>query len=149
MPAPASLTPYAERRARLMEMLGPRAALVLSSPPERVRNGDTHFKFRQDSDILYLTGFTEPGAVVILRPGHPETPFVLFVRPRNPAEETWTGRRAGVEGAVRDFGANAAFSVEDLDAKLAEVVAGAEEIHFPFGRESTLDEAVARLLARL
>ena len=149
MPVPASLTPYAERRARLMEMLGPRAALVLASPPERLRNGDTHFKFRQDSDILYLTGFAEPGAVVLLRPGHPETPFVLFVRPRNPAEETWTGRRAGIEGAVRDFGADAAFSVDELDDKLAELVMGAEELHYPFGREPDLDAAVARLLGRL
>jgi Xaa-Pro aminopeptidase len=140
---------YAERRARLMEMLGPRAALILASPPERLRNGDTHFKFRQDSDILYLTGFVEPGAVVVLRPGHPETPFVLFVRPRNPAEETWTGRRAGVEGAVRDFGASAAFPVEELDAKLADIVTGADELHYPFGREPFLDEAVARLLTRL
>src|SRR3954470_14777655 len=79
---------HAERRARLMQALGPRAALILASPPERLRNGDTHYKFRQDSDILYLTGFEEPGAVLVLRPGHAETPFVLFVRPRNPAEET-------------------------------------------------------------
>src|SRR3954467_12294412 len=100
---------HAQRRARLMELIGPRAALVLSSAPERLRNGDTDYKFRQDSDILYLTGFPEPGATVVLRPGH-ETPFVLFVRPRDPAAETWTGRRAGMEGAVRDFGANAAFS---------------------------------------
>src|SRR5580700_10037485 len=94
---------HAARRAQLAERLGPGGALLLMSPPERLRNGDAHYKFRQDSDILYLTGFPEPGAVVLLRPGHPTTPFVLFVRPRNPAEETWTGRRAGVEGAVRDF----------------------------------------------
>jgi Xaa-Pro aminopeptidase len=145
----SSPTPYADRRARLMAALGPEAALLLASPPERVRNGDTHYKFRQDSDILYLTGFVEPGAAVLLRPGHPKTPFVLFVRPRNPAEETWTGRRAGVEGAVRDFGADAAFPIEELDDKLAEVVAGAAEVHYPFGREPTLDAAVARLLGRL
>src|SRR5438132_1299893 len=118
----SSSSVYAQRRSRLMEMLGPRAALVLASPPERLRNGDSTYKFRQDSDILYLTGFVEPGTILLLRPGH-ETPFVLFVRPRNPAEETWTGRRAGVEGAVRDFGASAAFPVEDAEAKLAELVA--------------------------
>src|SRR5262245_59908636 len=66
----AAAAPYAERRAELMRRLGPDAALVLASPPEQLRNGDTHFKFRQDSDILYLTGFEEPGAVVVLRPGH-------------------------------------------------------------------------------
>jgi Xaa-Pro aminopeptidase len=146
--APSSVL-CAERRARLMEKLGRRAALILASPPERLRNGDTHYKFRQDSDLLYLSGFEEPGAVLLLRPYHPETPFVLFVRPRNPAEETWTGRRAGVEGAVNDFGADAAFPAEELDAKLAELVAGAEEIHFPFGRDPALDATVSRLLARL
>jgi Xaa-Pro aminopeptidase len=140
---------FAERRAQLGERLGPGGALLLMSPPERLRNGDAHYKFRQDSDILYLTGFAEPGAVALLRPGHPTTPFVLFVRPRNPSEETWTGRRAGVEGAVRDFQADAAFSIDELDDKLAEIVAGVEEIHFPFGREPALDQAVARLLGRL
>jgi len=143
------MTLYAARRARLMELLGPRAALVLSSAPERLRNGDTDYKFRQDSDILYLTGFVEPGTTLVLRPGHPETPFVLFVRPRDPAAETWTGRRAGVEGAVRDHGADAAFPAGELDAKLPELLAGVDELHFPFGREPTLDATVSRALGRL
>jgi Xaa-Pro aminopeptidase len=140
---------HAARRARLMEMLGPRAALVLASAPERIRNGDTDYKFRQDSDILYLTGFAEPGTTIVLRPDHPETPFVMFVRPRDPAAETWTGRRAGLEGAVRDFGASAAFATTELDTKLPEVLAGAEEVHFPFGREPTLDAMVSRAIGRL
>jgi Xaa-Pro aminopeptidase len=88
VPAPgpgAAPAPYAERRAELMRRIGPDGALVLASPPEHLRNGDTHFKFRQDSDILYLTGFEEPGAVVVIRPGHATMRFVLFVRPRDPA----------------------------------------------------------------
>jgi Xaa-Pro aminopeptidase len=140
---------HAARRARLMQLLGPRAALVLASAPERLRNGDTDYKFRQDSDILYLTGFQEPGTTLVLRPGHPETPFVMFVRPRDPAAETWTGRRAGVEGAVRDFGADAAFPVAELDAKLPDLLAGVEEVHTPFGREPGFDAAVSRAIARL
>ena len=53
-----------------MERLGPNAVLLLMSPPERLRNGDATYKYRQDSDILYLTGFAEPGAAVLLRAGH-------------------------------------------------------------------------------
>jgi Xaa-Pro aminopeptidase len=147
-PVPLALAVHAARRARLMELLGPRAALVLASPPERLRNGDTDYKFRQDSDILYLTGFAEPGATLVLRPGHPETPFVMFVRPRDPAAETWTGRRAGVEGAVRDYGADAAFPAGELDTKLPEILAGADELHYPFGREP-VDAVVTRAHARL
>src|SRR5580704_17012905 len=119
---------YAERRARLCDRLGPGTALLLMSPPERLRNGDAHYKYRQDSDILYLTGFAEPGAAVLLRPGH-ATPFVLFVRPRDPAAETWTGRRAGVEGAVTSFGADVAFASDEFDEKVVEIVVGAEEVH--------------------
>jgi Xaa-Pro aminopeptidase len=140
---------FAQRRARLAELIGPRGALILASPPERTRNGDVSFKFRQDSDILYLTGFEEPGTLVLLRPGHPETPFVMFVRPRNPAEEVWTGRRAGVEGAVKQFGASAAFPSNEIDGKLPELVSGAEEIHYHFGRDPDLDERVLHLLGRL
>jgi Xaa-Pro aminopeptidase len=140
---------HAARRARLAEILGPRTALVLFSPPERLRNGDVHHKFRQDSDILYLTGFEEPGAVVVLRPGHETASFVMFVRPRNPSEETWTGRRAGVDGARDIFGASVAYSVDELDTRLPDVVSGVEELHYHIGRDAEVDERMVRLLATL
>jgi Xaa-Pro aminopeptidase len=144
-----SLELHRERRARLAKLLGPGAALILSSPPERTRNGDVTFKFRQDSDILYLTGFEEPGTIVVLRPDHPQTPFVMFVRPRNPADEIWTGRRAGVEGAVKTFGADIAYSIDDADARLPELISGVAEVHYHFGRDTELDERVLRLMSRL
>jgi Xaa-Pro aminopeptidase len=140
---------HQERRARLAKLIGPGAALILASPPERTRNGDVTFKFRQDSDILYLTGFEEPGAMVVLRPDHPQTPFVMFVRPRNPADEIWTGRRAGVEGAVRNFGADIAYPIDEAEARLPELISGVTEVHYHFGREAELDERVLRLMARL
>jgi Xaa-Pro aminopeptidase len=140
---------HRERRARLAKLLGPGAALILSSPPERTRNGDVTFKFRQDSDILYLTGFEEPGAMVVLRPDNPQTPFVMFVRPRNPADEIWTGRRAGVEGAVKTFGADMAYPIDEADARLPELISGVAEVHYHFGREAELDERVLRVMSRL
>jgi Xaa-Pro aminopeptidase len=140
---------FAERRARLSKLLGPRAALLLASPAEKLRNGDVHFKFRQDSDILYLTGFEEPGAVVVLRPDHPETPFVMFVRPRSPTDEIWTGRRAGIEGAVARFGANAAFPLTELEARLPEILAGVEDVHVGFGYDEDWDARVLRILGRM
>jgi Xaa-Pro aminopeptidase len=140
---------FATRRTRLGALLGSRAALILASPPEQLRNGDVHYKFRQDSDILYLTGFEEPGTVVLVRPDHPDTPFVMFVRPRNPSEETWTGRRAGVEGAVARFGADAAFPVADLDTKLPELLSGVDDLHLSFGRDEDWDARVLRLLGRM
>ncbi len=66
-PAPSSI--YAARRQALMEAVGPTGVVVVRSLPERVRNGDAHYAFRQQSDVLYLTGFAEPDATVVLRPG--------------------------------------------------------------------------------
>src|SRR6266700_4313178 len=140
---------HRERRARLAQLLGPGAALILASPPERTRNGDVTFKFRQDSDILYLTGFEEPGAMVVLRPDHPQTPFVMFVRPRNPADEIWTGRRAGIEGAMRSFGADAAYPIEEADQRLPDLISGTTEVHYHFGRDTELDERLLRIMGRL
>jgi Xaa-Pro aminopeptidase len=140
---------FAERRSRLATLLGPRSALVLASPPERLRNGDVQYKFRQDSDILYLTGFDEPGTVVVLRPDHPSTPFVMFVRPRSPADEIWTGRRAGTEGAVARFGADAAFPIADLEAKVPEILSGVEDLHVAFGHDEDWDARVLRVLGRM
>ncbi len=140
---------YKARRERLAQTLGPGAALLLASPPERLRNGDVTFKFRQDTDILYLTGFEEPGTVMLLRPRHSSTPFVMFVRPRNPAQEVWTGRRAGVEGAAALYGADAAHPIDELEARLPDLIGGADEVHFHFGRDPDFDAQILRLCARL
>jgi Xaa-Pro aminopeptidase len=140
---------HSERRQRMASALGPRAALLLASPPEQLRNGDVHFKFRQDSDISHLTGFDEPETVLLLRPDHPTTPFVLFVRPRNPAEETWTGRRAGLEGAMARYGAQAAFPVAELEAKLPELLYGVDDLHVHLCHDPEWDARVLRVLGRM
>ena len=87
--------------------------------------------------------------MVVLRPDHPQTPFVMFVRPRNPADEIWTGRRAGVDGAVKTFGADIAYSIDEADARLPELISGVAEVHYHFGRDPELDERVLRLMSRL
>lgn len=140
---------YAERRARLRQLVGPRAALLLASAPEHLRNGDVHHKFRQDSDILYLTGFEEPQTVVVLRPDHPETPFVMFVRERSPADEIWTGRRAGVEGAKARFGADAAFPIGELETKLPDLLAGVDDVHLHFGADEAWLARMFQIIARM
>ena len=62
----------------------------------RDSNNDVEYAYRQDSDFFYLTGFGEPEAVAILMPGRVPAEYILFVRERDPARETWDGRRAGL-----------------------------------------------------
>ncbi len=137
---------FAQRRARLMRLLGRDSAAIFVSGGEANRNGDVDHPFRQDSTFYYLTGFEEPEAVAILRPGHAE-PFVLFVRPFDAAQAIWVGPRAGVEGAVADFGADAAYPIGELEQRLPGLLSSASTLYFPFGAHPETEALVSRALA--
>jgi Xaa-Pro aminopeptidase len=119
---------------------------LLRTGAERIRNRDVHFRFRPDSDFWYLTGFPEPDAVAVLRPDADTERYVLFVRPRDPELETWNGRRAGVEGAIELYGADAAFPIEALDTELPRLLRGAPRVLYAAGEDLDFDR---KLLAWL
>src|SRR5450432_2612980 len=121
---------FAARRDDYMDAIGPDAIAIVRSLPERLRNGDAFHPFRQHSDLVYLTGFVEPDTTLVLRPGAETERVVMFVRPRDPELETWDGRRAGLEGAKDVYGAEVAYPAAELAAKLPELVANADELHY-------------------
>jgi Xaa-Pro aminopeptidase len=135
---------YARRRRELLRRLGTGVALFPTAPP-RNRSNDTFFPFRPDTDFYYLTGFGEPEAVAVLRPGHSK-PFVLFVQPRDPAQEIWDGWRAGPEGACRLYGADEAHTIDRLDAELPGLIERAERIYLAPGKYPEFDAKVNGLL---
>lgn len=132
---------YAERRAHVLETMG-RGVAILASTPVALRNNDVEHAFRQDSDLYYLTGLDEPESVLILTTEHAEHRTVLFVRPRDPARETWDGPRTGVDGAVRDFGADVAFPIGELAQRLPDYVANARKLFYRVARDRTFDARV-------
>jgi Xaa-Pro aminopeptidase len=129
----------ARHRAALMSAMQGGVAVVCTGR-EIIRNRDTHFRFRPDSDFWYLTAFREPDAIAVLRPEAQKERFVLFVRPRDPEMETWNGRRAGVEGAVEHYGADAAFPLEELEKELPRLMRGHERLLYSTGRDRELDD---------
>ena len=130
------------RRERFLEELGA-AAAVVPAAALATHHADCEWPFRQDSDFFYLTGFDEPDAVALLLPHRPEGErFVLFVQPKDPAAEVWTGFRWGTEGAVEQFGADLAHPLDQLAEKLPEYLAGAEAIAFRVGRYPVVEPLV-------
>ena len=133
---------YAQRRRAVMDRIGPKAAAVFPAAPVSVRSNDVDYPYRQHNDLLYLTGFPEPEAVCLLLPGHPTEEFTLFVRPRDPERETWTGRRAGVDGARETHGADAAYTIDKLDEKIGASVSERDLLYYTFGRDAAFNERV-------
>ncbi|HTG16789.1 MAG TPA: aminopeptidase P N-terminal domain-containing protein, partial [Blastocatellia bacterium] len=121
---------------------------IFPSAPAAIRNSDVEHEYRQDSDFYCLTGFEEPNAVAVLAPDHPEHRFVLFVQAREREREVWTGWRAGEEGAKRDFGADAAFTIDKLDEELPKLVEKAGRIYYRFGSDPRCDDRVVGLMRR-
>ncbi len=123
---------FSERRKRLMDLMHPNSVAIIPTAPTALYSNDTDYRYRPDSDFHYLTGFREPEAVAIISTASPETPFTLFVRPRDPKMETWTGRRAGVDGAKEIYGANETFEIGELSEKLSTYLENVDAIyHFP------------------
>ena len=140
---------HARRRRRLMRRIGLEGIAILPTAPVCYRNRDADYPYRPDSDFYYLTGFPEPGACLVLAPGHEEGETLLFVRPRDPEQETWTGRRAGVEGAVKTYGADAAYPIDELDRRMPDLLARRRRVYFPLGRDAAFDRRVGDWLNRL
>jgi len=132
-----------------MHALGPDAVAVVRSLPERLRNGDAYYPFRQISDLYYLTGFTEPDATLILRPGAETNRVVMFVRPRDPEMEVWDGRRAGIDGAKASFGADEAYPANELAHRIGDLICNYDELHYALGLDDDTDRIITSTIARL
>jgi len=143
-----SLEIYQQRRRAFMERMGPNAVAIVPAAPIAVRSNDVDYTYKQDSDLLYLTGFPEPEAVCVLTPGHAREEFVMFVRPRDLERETWTGRRAGVEGALQIFGAQAAYPIDQLEARINDYAGERDQLYYVFGRDAALNQRVTSWLQR-
>jgi Xaa-Pro aminopeptidase len=145
--SPFDPAPFVERRQRFAAAIGDGLAIIPGAR-EAQRNGDVNFEFRQASDFYFLTGFDEPDAIAVFNPADAKERFVLFVRPRDREMEIWNGRRAGVEGAIATFGADAAYTFDRLDAKLREYMLDRPTIFYKLGGGS-FDGRVTRLVADL
>jgi Xaa-Pro aminopeptidase len=132
------MSEFARRRTELLGAIGDGVA-VFASAPLAVRNHDVEHPYRQSSDLHYLTGFDEPESVLVLTNQHEEHHAVLFVRPKKREREIWDGPRAGVEGAVEAFGADAAFPIDELDKRLPDYLGNVERLHYRLGQDHDMD----------
>ena len=139
-------TPYAARRARVAQALGPQGIALVPTAPERARNRDTDFLYRHDSYFYYLTGFTEPNALLVITGDGRST---LFCAPKDLEREIWDGYRLGPEAAPAALGVQAALPMNELDAQLPRLLENRDAVWFPFAIHEGLEARVAGWLSKV
>ncbi|PWY97110.1 hypothetical protein BCV70DRAFT_81481 [Testicularia cyperi] len=106
---------YEERRRKLMDRLPDSSVVVAMSGRVKSMSGNIFYKFRQETNFWYLTGFQEPDSALILEKD-PSSPrgyrMTMFVPMRDEHNETWNGPRTGLDGATEVFGADDAHEMD-------------------------------------
>lgn len=130
---------FMKRRQALMEMVGDESVVIVRAAAHSIRNNDVHYPYRQDSDFLYLSGFSEPEAMIVLLPDGKKGRSILFCRERDTHRELWDGLMAGVEGAVEQFGFDEAFPIGETAMRLPKMLKGRERVYFDLGKDPDFD----------
>ena len=137
---------YQKRRNALAKLIRAKSGsgiAVISTAPEVARNRDSEFPYRHDSDFFYLTGFEEPGATLVMEIKGSGKNYNLqshlFCRPKDPEREIWDGIRLGPEAAPEVLGVEFAHSNQELDHKLAELLADQESVYIRLSESAEAD----------
>ena len=133
---------YKKRRRKLSKLIGKDSIAILPTSSIKMRSRDTDYPFRANSDFYYFTGFSEPEALMILAPGRPEGEFTLFVRPKDPLKEIWDGHMEGVSGAKRNYQADQAFKIQDIDRQLSEMFQNRQKVFYTLGNDESFDKSI-------
>ena len=148
MPSPISNSEIRDRQNALYRTLDENDLLILCASPETIHSNDVHHPFRTQSNLLYLSGWLEPDAVMCSynRDGIWETH--LFVQPKDTLKEIWEGRRPGIKGAEKNWPVDFAHSVDDLESKLSEFISKSSKIMIRMGVMTHVDDLVIKAIKK-
>lgn len=142
---------FKQRRDILAQKMGKNSIAIIATRAEMYRNRDADYKYRPDSSFYYLTGFAEPEAIAVIETFESgnDYRYILFCRERNREMEIWTGYRAGLIGAVEQYGADEAFAIDQLDEKILHLLAKKSCIYYRIGHDTNFDIKVSTWLNHL
>ena len=112
------------RRARLLEKLDPATIFVLFSSPPRVYSLDVDYEYRQDSDMLYLTGIDQEDTTLVLMPGNKRMKEILFVHDPDPRREHWEGHLLSTDEAEAATGIDTVYLASQWNAFITRILNG-------------------------
>ena len=136
---PFTSSEYLKRQEIVLDGMPDNSVLVIPTNRKAVRSNDVNYPFRPSSYIMYLCGWTEPDGIFLARKSSSKISTVLFVKPRETKSEIWEGIRVGLEGALDGWPIDKAASIDDLNAELAPLLDGCNQIFSINGQNNELD----------
>ncbi|MFN2565774.1 MAG: aminopeptidase P family protein [Gemmatimonadaceae bacterium] len=132
---------YRQRRQALAARLPDGVLLALGAPEPR----HDYLPFFQEPSFYYLTGLREPGAALVMVKRGGAVTATMFVQPRIPAQEVWSGARLGAEAVARLMG-TAARPVAELRSALDSLLRIGLPLHVVGDAGESPDDGADRLL---
>lgn len=127
-----------QRREKLRALLPQNSVAVFFANAVRNRSNDVDYAYHQDPDFFYLTGYKEPHAVLLIfkekQTAANGTQYneIIFVQPRNPIREMWTGRRLGDTQTKEQLGFEQAFNNTEFEKYKLDFAAFKSVLFFDF-----------------
>ncbi|MBK6825425.1 MAG: aminopeptidase P N-terminal domain-containing protein [Chitinophagaceae bacterium] len=111
---------FVQNRERFVSRMQKNAIAIFTSNDEVPSNGDAIYRFKQNSDLFWLSGITQEDSMVILFPDNPDPKYrevLVLVRP-NELKEKWDGKRLRVKEAQDISGIKTIVWLDSLDGLL-------------------------------
>lgn len=140
---------FKTRRQALCAHMLENSVAILPAAPVVQRNADVTYLYRQNSNFLYLSGFSEPEAVLVLLADGQKSHTILFCRDREPQLEQWTGERLGPKRVQEQLGIEVAYPIAEMDSRLPDILKGRSNLYYDLGENQTLDQTVLGCLKQL
>jgi len=135
---------FSERRSHLANKVLEDSAIIIASASVKSRISDTDYAYRQDSNFYYLSGYEEPESLILIRPDQEKEKFIIFCRDRDPLREQWDGFRSGQDGAMQEYQADSAYSINSIDQQMPHLLEGIKNIYFSMSAPNGVDLKISQ-----
>ena len=142
----SQLFDFQERLDKVFDKMDKASLLIVDSNPEAIRTGDQNHSYRPNSYMVYLIGFEEPNSMLVMTKDDNDTKEVLlFVQPRDPEKETWTGRIVGPENTKKNYKVTDSIANNEFDDWVTKNILKFRKLYYTFGQDSLLDKKIVAL----
>ncbi len=137
---------FEQRRNFFLSQLPDNSIVIILNKSHTIKSNDVEYRFKPETNFYYLTGFEEPNSACLLIKERKSTSYILFVEPKDPDKEIWTGKRTGITGAKTVFRADEAYNISEFYTCLRKFIEGKTNIYHALGINKELDNRISALI---